>query len=120
MTIDIGPTGIWSGFFDVHSSSAVQDACRQIEEMGFPTVWIPEAVRRAEDFPAGIRPCWRSPTRVSFSKSWLMRAIWFAIQAWLELEYPQRRFEVRSLESRTQSSQRFWSVVLIPRRLDTL
>jgi hypothetical protein len=50
---------------------------------------------------------------------WMM-APW-TLEAWLELEYPERRFEVRRGEqSRKELSKRFWSVVLIPQRPDTL
>jgi 4-amino-4-deoxy-L-arabinose transferase-like glycosyltransferase len=49
---------------------------------------------------------------------WMM-APW-TLEAWLELEYPERRFEVRRVEAQGKSSQRVWSVMVIPRRLDTL
>jgi len=46
MTIDIGPIGIWSGIFDAHPTDAVRVACREIEALGYPTLWLPEAVGR--------------------------------------------------------------------------
>ncbi|RIK09829.1 MAG: LLM class F420-dependent oxidoreductase [Acidobacteria bacterium] len=46
MTVEIGKIGIWSGAFDAHPTSEVQAACRQVEEMGYSTVWVPEAVGR--------------------------------------------------------------------------
>lgn len=46
MTVDIGPIGIWSGVFDAHPTREVQAACARIEELGYSTVWLPEAVGR--------------------------------------------------------------------------
>ncbi len=46
MTIDIGRVGIWTGVLDAHPTADAQDAARQLEAMGFPTLWIPEAVGR--------------------------------------------------------------------------
>ena len=46
MTIDIGRIGIWCGVFDAHPTSVVQQACRELEQLGFATVWLPEAVGR--------------------------------------------------------------------------
>lgn len=46
MKLDIGRVGIWSGYFDAHPADAVRSACAEIEAMGYPTLWIPEAVGR--------------------------------------------------------------------------
>lgn len=46
MTVDIGRIGIWCGVFDAHPTAAVQEACQEIEQLGFATVWIPEAIGR--------------------------------------------------------------------------
>jgi probable F420-dependent oxidoreductase len=46
MTVDIGRIGIWSGVFDAHPTAVVQDACREIELLGYSAVWLPEAVGR--------------------------------------------------------------------------
>lgn len=46
MAIDIGRVGIWSGYFDAHGADAVREACREIESLGYETLWIPEAVGR--------------------------------------------------------------------------
>jgi probable F420-dependent oxidoreductase len=46
MTIDIGPIGIWSGIFDAHPTDEVRAACREIEALGYSTLWLPEAVGR--------------------------------------------------------------------------
>ncbi|MEI7593043.1 MAG: LLM class F420-dependent oxidoreductase [Actinomycetes bacterium] len=46
MTVDIGRIGVWSGVFDAHPTSAVQEACRELEGLGYSTVWLPEAVGR--------------------------------------------------------------------------
>ncbi|CAB5019676.1 unannotated protein [freshwater metagenome] len=53
MTVDIGRIGVWSGVFDAHPMSAVQDACVEIEAMGYSTVWLPEAVGRDPFVVAG-------------------------------------------------------------------
>ena len=44
--IDLGSVGIWQGVFDGHPASRVREASVELEEMGWPTVWIPEAVSR--------------------------------------------------------------------------
>lgn len=46
MAVDIGHVGIWCGFFDPHPAAKVQEACREIEAMGYKTLWIPETVGR--------------------------------------------------------------------------
>ena len=46
MTIDIGRIGIWTGILDAHSTKDAQAACRLVESLGFPTLWIPETVGR--------------------------------------------------------------------------
>lgn len=44
--IDIGRVGLWSGVFDAHSTAEVRDLVREIEAMGWPTVWRPESTGR--------------------------------------------------------------------------
>lgn len=46
MTVELGRIGIWTGAFDGHPTPTVQAACRELEALGFPTVWIPETVGR--------------------------------------------------------------------------
>jgi probable F420-dependent oxidoreductase len=46
MTIDIGKVGIWTGVLDAVPSKEAQGVARRIEELGFPTLWIPETVGR--------------------------------------------------------------------------
>jgi probable F420-dependent oxidoreductase len=46
MTINIGRVGIWTGVLDAVPSTAAQQAARRLEELGFPTLWIPETVGR--------------------------------------------------------------------------
>lgn len=46
MTIDIGTTGIWCGFWDAHPTSEVQEAVAELEELGYSAVWVPETVGR--------------------------------------------------------------------------
>jgi probable F420-dependent oxidoreductase len=51
MTTDIGRIGVWTGALDAHPSPRAWEACRELEQMGFDTLWIPEAVGR-EPFAA--------------------------------------------------------------------
>ena len=44
--IDIGRIGIWTGALDGHPTATAQNAARELEAMGFTTLWIPEAVGR--------------------------------------------------------------------------
>ena len=44
--MDIGRVGIWTGVLDTVPSSEAQRLAGQIEEMGFPTLWIPETIGR--------------------------------------------------------------------------
>lgn len=46
MTVDIGRVGIWSGTLDTHPTVRVLEACKEIEAMGYSTLWLPEAVGR--------------------------------------------------------------------------
>lgn len=44
--VDVGRVGIWQGVFDAHPASVAQAGARLIEELGYPSLWIPEAVGR--------------------------------------------------------------------------
>src|SRR5438045_9395665 len=44
--MDIGRVGIWTGVLDSVPSTEAQRLARQLEEMGFPTLWIPETIGR--------------------------------------------------------------------------
>lgn len=44
--IDIGPIGLWHGGFDAFAASEVRDAVAELDEMGWPCLWIPETVAR--------------------------------------------------------------------------
>ncbi len=46
MTIDIGSVGLWTGILDGHPSGAVRDIASELDEMGWPCLWIPETVGR--------------------------------------------------------------------------
>jgi probable F420-dependent oxidoreductase len=46
MTLDIGPLGIWTGVLDAHPTAQAQEAAQELEELGFATLWVPEAVGR--------------------------------------------------------------------------
>ncbi|HZQ85049.1 MAG TPA: LLM class F420-dependent oxidoreductase [Acidimicrobiales bacterium] len=45
-TIDIGRVGIWTGVLDTVPSAEAQRLAGRIEELGFPTLWIPETIGR--------------------------------------------------------------------------
>ena len=44
--MDIGRIGLWQGVLDQRPSGEVREVVAELEEMGWPTVWIPEAVGR--------------------------------------------------------------------------
>ncbi len=43
--MDLGKIGLWS-FFETVSAAEMRDAAGEIEALGFPTLWIPEALGR--------------------------------------------------------------------------
>lgn len=44
--IDIGTIGLWQGIFDRHPAGAVREAVAEMDEMGWPCLWIPETIGR--------------------------------------------------------------------------
>lgn len=44
--IDIGRVGIWQGVFDGQPAGAVREAVAELDELGWPCLWIPETVSR--------------------------------------------------------------------------
>jgi len=44
--IDIGRTGIWQSVLDRHPAGVVRDVVAELDEAGWPTLWIPETVAR--------------------------------------------------------------------------
>ena len=44
--MDIGRIGIWTGVLDAVPSAEAQRLAAELEELGFPTLWIPETVGR--------------------------------------------------------------------------
>ena len=44
--MDIGRIGIWTGVLDAVPSAEAQRLAKTIEELGFPTLWIPETLGR--------------------------------------------------------------------------
>jgi probable F420-dependent oxidoreductase len=44
--MDIGRIGIWTGVLDAVPSAEAQRLAGRIEELGFPTLWIPETIGR--------------------------------------------------------------------------
>ncbi len=51
---DLGPVGIWQGVLDGHSSGVVRDVVAELDEAGWPTMWIPETVSRDPFVSASI------------------------------------------------------------------
>ncbi|MFV0309929.1 MAG: TIGR03620 family F420-dependent LLM class oxidoreductase [Desertimonas sp.] len=52
--MELGTIGIWTAAFDAHPSAVAQDAARQIEEMGYRTLWLNEATGRDPFTMAGL------------------------------------------------------------------
>ena len=44
--IDIGSIGIWQGVLDGHPANKVREVVAELDEAGWPTLWIPETVSR--------------------------------------------------------------------------
>src|SRR4051794_37657479 len=45
-TFELGRVGIWTGVLDAVPSSEARAIAGRLEELGFPTLWIPETVGR--------------------------------------------------------------------------
>ena len=43
---DLGRVGIWQGVLDGHPAGLVCDTVAELDEAGWPTIWIPETVSR--------------------------------------------------------------------------
>lgn len=52
--IDIGSIGIWQGVLDGHPTSMVKEVVAELDEAGWPTLWIPETVSRDPFVSAAI------------------------------------------------------------------
>jgi probable F420-dependent oxidoreductase len=44
--MDLGRTGIWTGQLDLQPAGRAQEVAVELEELGYPALWIPEAVGR--------------------------------------------------------------------------
>lgn len=44
--IDIGTVGIWQGVLDAHPAAVVREVVAELDERGWPCLWIPETVSR--------------------------------------------------------------------------
>lgn len=44
--IDIGPVGIWQGVLDRHPANMMREVVAELDESGWPTLWIPETIGR--------------------------------------------------------------------------
>lgn len=51
---DLGPVGIWQGVLDAHPAGVVRDVVAELDEAGWPTLWIPETVSRDPFVSASI------------------------------------------------------------------
>jgi len=45
-TVDIGRVGIWQGVLDLQPTTRVRELAAEIEEMGWPSLWLPESTGR--------------------------------------------------------------------------
>lgn len=43
---DLGPLGIWSFHLDVQPMARAREAAAELDELGFGSLWVPEAVAR--------------------------------------------------------------------------
>ena len=44
--IELGPVGLWTGLTDQHPTARVRDLVQELEGIGWPTLWRPEAAGR--------------------------------------------------------------------------
>jgi len=51
---DLGPVGIWQGVLDAHPAGVVREVVAELDEAGWPTLWIPETVSRDPFVSAAI------------------------------------------------------------------
>ncbi|MCE0765968.1 LLM class F420-dependent oxidoreductase [Pseudonocardia kujensis] len=52
--MELGRVGIWTTAFDRHPSAAAQEAARELEELGYRTLWLNEAIGRDPFVMAGL------------------------------------------------------------------
>src|SRR4051794_29683379 len=45
-SFELGRVGMWTGVLDAVPSSEAQRLAARLEELGFPTLWIPETIGR--------------------------------------------------------------------------
>ena len=53
-SIKLGSIGIWTGQFENHPAAKVQEAARELEELGYGAIWFGEAVGREALTHAGL------------------------------------------------------------------
>lgn len=51
---DLGRVGIWQGVLDAHPAARVREVVAELDEAGWPTLWIPETVSRDPFVSAAI------------------------------------------------------------------
>ena len=51
---DLGTVGIWQGVLDAHPATMVREVVAELDEAGWPTLWIPETVSRDPFVAAAI------------------------------------------------------------------
>lgn len=52
--MELGSIGIWTAAFDGHPSATAQDAAREVERLGYRTLWLNEATGRDPFVMAGL------------------------------------------------------------------
>ena len=51
--MDLGRVGLWH-FLDIFPAAIAQEAAREVERLGFKTLWIPEALGREAFTHSGL------------------------------------------------------------------
>jgi probable F420-dependent oxidoreductase len=52
--VKLGRIGIWTSTFDYQPAAKAQAAARELEQLGYPAIWFPEALRREAFSNAGL------------------------------------------------------------------
>ena len=58
----LGPVGVWSFAFDSLPADDVRRTAREIESLGYPSLWVPEGGGSREDLRAPVPAALRDRT----------------------------------------------------------
>jgi len=59
--LDLGAFGIYTFDFEHQPASQLRDSVQQLEDQGWPTIWVPELLGRDAFTHAGYLLCERDP-----------------------------------------------------------